>query len=695
MVFCRTRKLLLLLICLVLVVSVFVGCNNGEVPKYTGTTTAKLLLANNRLNSEQLDSENIFDNGSETLKTLARKAARNFKVCEPKEDMGSFWVSGANAEWSGFVEYNNSYSYFQNITDVIVGIAQKGAFFIDTVKENIKVVDVWVNYDNAKYHLSVGESSETLCRVDEDEVFTCKRYTDSDGRTVYELYTEQDFASHRVKYVPDERYELTELIPSEKQELYFVADNSKGYWETFCATDGGDFYNERFTVMKNDISYMVDYDAKDKFIAQMGIMSSDSATEFFRMGHNDDEGLLSLELQFAGFDGISKVVAPAADVDENGNLISCDNAVIHLENGKTITFDSTFVGGDVEISAIHVSSLADGYAGEMGLIIHGDTRADKWSNFVQFLNETGMTCRRDWTTVYNGIPLAQEDADNLVKYYRWNDCYVSASEGVRAGISAEKQRIEEIKQIYKNIKNDAVVDIEDLEENVDLGAIDFAAIGNYSSQNVTIGGKGVSVQSIELATNDLQLFVSDTSYVIALALTSDNGNDAVVLGKSSAVVYDGGETFSISAQELQFDLPELSAGNYVLVAYIATDDGIRVSACKAVQVDTVEQLNISGATVEHCDDKTVIVTYVDTVDHNVRVKSTTSLSYAEFVEKVSAEVFVFGTPAVELEKLTDDGVYGVVNSSDVISAGFYRMAYSVTNGDSVVEGYVYVEYVID
>lgn len=337
-----------MLVSIVLVVSILTGCVNASVPEYTGTTTAKLLLANSRLNSDQLDSENIFDNGSKAMQTLARRAARNLNVVVPHETIGNFSTSNGQAEWSGFVEYNNSYSYFQNITEVIVSIAQKGAFFIDVVKENIKIVDVWVNYDNAKYYLSVGESFETLCRVDQDEVFTCKRYTDENGKTVYELFTEQDFASHRVKYVPDERYELTELIPSVDQELYFVADHSKGYWETYCATDSGDFYNERFTVMKNDVSYMVDYDAKEKFIGQTGIMSADSSTEFFRIGDSGDDGILSLELQFAGFDGISKVVAPTADVDENGNLTSSDNAVVRLENGKTIKIDSAFVGGDVE-----------------------------------------------------------------------------------------------------------------------------------------------------------------------------------------------------------------------------------------------------------------------------------------------------------------------------------------------------------
>lgn len=693
MIFCKTRKILLMLLSLVLVVSILTGCVNATVPEYTGTTTAKLLLANSRLNSDQLDSENIFDNGSKAMQTLARRAARNLNVVVPHETIGNFSTSDGQAEWSGFEEYNNSYSYFQNITEVIVGIAQKGAFFIDVVKENIKIVDVWVNYDNAKYYLSVGESSETLCRVDQDEVFTCKRYTDENGKTVYELFSEQDFSSHRVKYVPDERYELTELIPSVDQELYFVADHSKGYWETFCATDSGDFYNERFTVMKNDISYMVDYDAKEKFIGQTGIMSADSATEFFRIGNSGDDGVLSLELQFAGFDGISKVVAPAADVDENGNLTSSDNAEVRLENGKTIKFDSTFVGGNVEISAINVSSLADGYVGELGLIVHGETSAATWENFEKFLTETGLTCRRDWTTVHNGIPLAQEDAENLVKYYRWNDCNVSTTEGVRAGIAAENERIEAIKQIYKDIKGAAVVNISDLEENVDLNSIDFAVIGGYSSENVQISDNGVSIESIELSTGDMQLFVSGTSYVIAVALISDN--DVVVLAKSSSVVYDGGESFAISAERLQFDLPELLAGTYELVAYVATDDGIRVTACQSVKVDSVGTLGISNVNVAYNDDKTISLTYVDTTEHSVRIESATSLSYAEFVEKVSEEVFVFGTPAAEPEKLTDDGSYAVVNSGDAITDGFYRMAYTVTNGESVVTGYVYVEYAVD
>lgn len=311
------------------------------------------------------------------------------------------------------------------------------------------------------------------------------------------------------------------------------------------------------------------------------------------------------------------------------------------------------------------------------------------------MTETGLTCRRNWTTVHNGIPLAQEDAENLVKYYRWNDCNVSTSEGVQAGIAAENERIEAIKQIYKDIKDDAVVNISDLEENVDLNSIDFAVIGGYSSENVQIGDNGVSIESIELSTGDMQLFVGGTSYVIAVALISNDGNDVVVLSYSSSIVYDGGESFAISAERLQFDLPELFAGTYDLVAYVATDDGIRVTACQRVKVDSVGTLSISNVNIAHDADKTISVTYVDTTEHNVRIESATSLSYAEFVEKVSEEVFVFGTPAAELEKLTDDGSYAVVNSGDAISDGFYRMAYVVTNGESIVTGYVYVEYAVD
>lgn len=693
MVFCKTRKIVALIVCLFLVAAVFAGCADAYVPELTGTTTAKLLLANHRLNSNQLEGENLFDNGAKTLQTLARRAARNLNVGVPCETIGNFSTANGQAEWSGFVEYNNSFSYFQNVTEVIVGIAQKGAFFIDDVKENVKIVDVWVNYDNAKYYLSVGENYETLCRVDADEVFTCKRYTNENGKTVYELFSEQDFSSHRVKYVPDERYELTELIPSVDQELYFVADHSKGYWETFCATDTGEFYNERFTVMKNDVSYVVDYDAKENFVGQTGIMSADSATEFFRIGNSGDDGLLSMELQFAGFDGISKVVAPSADVDENGNLTSSENAVVHLKNGQTIKTDSAFVGGNVQISAINVASLSDGYVGSLGLNVSGETREDAWKNFEQFLAETGLVCRRNWTTVFNGIPVAQEDAANLVKYYRWNDCCISTAEGVQAGVAAENERIAEIKQIHQDVKNNAVVNFDDLQENVDLDAIDFANIGGYAFENAKIFGNEVSIESVELSVNDVQLFVSGTSYVIALALISDNGNDVVVLAKSALVEYDGADTFAISAQRLQCNLPDLAAGNYVLAAYVATADGIRVTACQGVEV-SVEPLSVANVSVLHNDDKTIRLTYFDTTEHNVRIESSTSLSYDEFVEKVCEEVFVFGTPAAQPEKLADDGGYSVVESTDAILGGFYRMAYTVANGENTVTGYVYVEYVV-
>lgn len=700
------NKVLVAFLCLILTVSLFIGCSKTKgtsLEDLDGTSLAKLMLANARLDSKTLDNENIFENGSQTLKRLAKKARsnrngskQNAANVDGKELVGDFTISDDQAIWSDFEEYNNSYSYFENITSIIVDTALKGSRLIDEAKEIVSIVDTWVSFNDEKYYLSVDENSETLCKVDDVELLICKRYTDENGKTVYELYIEQEFSNERVKYIPGERYELTQMLPSVDQELYFVADYSKGYWETFSATNGEGQYGETFTVMKKDICYTLDYDVVNQFKAVLGIMSADTDTDLLKV-YGDDFSL-SLELRFSGFEGFDKAVAPKSDVDSNGNLINNDDVIVYLKNGSTMKAGDTYADGNVEIYAIYMQGLGDGYIGTCDIDIQGNSSEDRWNSFAKFLEEAGLTCRRDWDSVYTGIGVAEEDASNLIKYYKWNDQLVSNEDGTRAAITIEKSRIAEIRSIYEKIKDKESIKIGNNAKNVDLSSYHFAPITSSSSK-IALNDRTISIEEYSLTVNDLRLFDSGSNYRIAFAVYYEKENDVSIIGKGDLALYSDESSFTLSANNnanpIEFEIPTLDDGSYTIVSFIVNEEGIRVTELMAMQFDSITKTEIDYTdktlSIQHNSAKTVKITFASTYDYSISCDINSKPSYSEFNELLSEQVFEYGTPINnKIEKLTD-GTYTVVDSNDSITSGTYRMEYTVKNGSSTTKGYVYIE----
>lgn len=698
-------KFFIVTICLILAVATLVifltDSDLDDAPsidELDGTSIAKLLLANHRLDSATLDEDNIFVNGVQTFDTLATKAlsyAVSAPIVASEEDdgrIGSFSISGDKAEWSDFVEYNNSYSYFDNITSIITDTAKKGARFIDEAKDAVTVVDCWVKDGDEKYYLAVDENSETICKIDSTELFICRRHTDESGKTVYELYIEQESVYERVKYVPGERYELTQVISfDEGQALYFVADHSKGYWETLCTDGNQEAPGVTFTVMKDDICYFVDYDVLNQDVAVLGVMSADTKTDILKIYGNTYD--LSITMQFAGFNGIERATADASDVDVNGNFIGEDGIVVYLSDGGTLACGTK--QGDVLVDRIYMASLADGYIGSCDLTIGGDTAQDRWDNFSAFLSNNGITCRRDLSTVLSGVSVAEDDADNLIKYYRWNDYSIADVEGVFASMDAEDDRVEALKKIYTDIKDKPVVKRNVNSDNI--SSLDFADIKSCDSDNVVLAHGNVSIGSIGLTVDDTTLLEKDSSYVIALAIASVRSENTVVVAKSALTVYDGSGEFTVSGSSIIFDLPDLEEDEYTIVAFMATADGIRISDCYLLGFNSVTQEEISSIgkrifieSTDSASGRIVTLIYQNTTDHIVDIELFEPVDYDTFIEQVSAAVFVYGTPDNEKPEKLLDGDYVAVDSSEYIASGTYRMAYTINNGDNSTYGYVYI-----
>ncbi len=714
------KKIIVFILTLTLLTTTLIGCGNQRLlDGMNGRDAAKLLLANERLDSQLLKNNgNIFENGVEVMNNLATTAINNMTVSYANENTytisklstvkklstvlegelgGKVEINGDTVVFSEFVEYNNSYDYFQSITESIVYSADVCARMIDHVKKNVRVVDKWISFDNYQYYLNVDENSELLCERDliYDTVTICRRYKNADGDDVYEMYRGGELFEERMTYIPGKRYERSFINDDgEHAEDYFVADNGKGYWETYTVGVFPTHYNVSYFVMKHDICYDAFYDPAQKYISMLKVMSADRKTDILWFDGN------RVDIQFSGFDGIESVVAPADSVDyisgEYANLSNGDNATVYLENGKTLRFGDRFLNDRLEVQAIHTTYIGSGvYIGDISLYVPGDTDAECLENLKIFLDEMGLQCRRNIDSVFNGIDRAYVELDSIIRYYTWNGVTVDTEEGIAQAIVKEKTRFSDMVALYDAIKNVEVLDGSDT-DILELN-IKFAEITQNSFNDVIVDAMSISIGSMSLTIEDTTLYVKDEPYKIMLALADVNGKLVHLdIENTASTKYADEKTFTVTASDLAFTLPTLSEGNYVLVAYIATSDNIRSSAHATVVVNEITNmpLVVDNRSVSASKDQNgaLILTYAQAQDFTLTLTSEERLDYEAFKNTVSKMVFEYGTPSSILELVSGNTYTALTGNETEIANGIYRIAYEVKNGNDVLQGYVFVQY---
>jgi len=724
------KKIRSLTLVFVLIASLLAGCAGGTssggvnaaLPK--GTDAAKLLLANQRLDAQLLKTEgDIFESGVEVMHNLAKIANDNLNLTYLSSSSpylvnlssvqrtstvlkgdysGQVEINGDTFTWSGFEENNNSYDYFKNLTDNIIASAEVGAELIANVKKNVRVIEKWVDVGGFQYYLSVDENSETLYERDTaNSMFNiCRRYKNEDGKDVYELYRKQEKFEERMTYIPGQRYELSSINDyGDHAEDYFVADNSKGYWETYVVGALPDHYNISYFIMKNNICYDSFYNPKDGSIMLLKIMSADKATDI--MNFMDGEGMCFVDLKFSGFDGIKCVEAPASSVEYNKTdkfavLPNGENSKVRLTNGKVLSYGDSFLDGKISINAIHVVfGGMFGYIGEINLRIEGATHEERLESLRSFLNETGLKCRRNIDSVFSGIDRAYDELDSITKYYTWNGVSVTNEAGIGKAIHKEKARFSKMEDLYTAVKDTQVLNISD-SELIELN-IQFAPITESSFQGITVDAGKVSLGSISLTIEDTTLYVKDEPYKIMLALANpQSGLVHIDIENASSTKYAEEAKFTVAASALDFTLPALSPGNYTLVAYIATSDGIRASAYIPVTGSQIlnmpvqlENISVSAASGEKGE---LVLTCEQIQDFTVAMTTESRIGYAEFKTAVSEKAFAFGVPSDIIEVQNGEAYTALTGSETEIPDGTYRIFYQTENGDAVTKGYIYVQY---
>ena len=662
------------------------GCASGGTHNSSGTELAKLLLANERLNAHLLKTEgDLLENGAAVLNTLAAKARTDWEAAKPQALLPKLnkglRVSPTAGTFKTFPEVSNAYGYFENLVENITATAEEGARLIDAVKKNVRVVDMWItNFDDnsdCKVLLHVEENAETIIKVDENGTYVCHRYKNAAGKDVYELY--QDGVEHRrATYIAGEHYELSFALNDTRTDC-FVADNAKGFWETmYLMRDtnwGGDIYDLRLLNIKSNICYEGQYSPYTGTIGLVNLISADKKADLLSVSRGDRN---CYTVRLSGFDGVKSVVMG----DDNlGTLTTTSGKVLAV--GDVL---SQF--GDVTVAMIHAGESAYGVEGMIEFNVPSSMTFDQ---FAAMLSALGFSCRRSMSDVKYGVETAFKEAAATSQYYRWNGASIKNPDGIEAAFAAELARFDDMAALYEAQKDADSVDYTDADA-VELAA--YFAAPTAACAGVNYENGAITADSVTLTLDDTFLFVAEQEYTVAFGLQSTGGL-VHLTAETAPVKFAGGDTITVKAENMTLDVPTLAAGAYTPVAYIATADGIRSSACvpltfEAVDTDAKQDANLRMSAAKAADN-TVTLTFALTDDVWLTYEDLPA-DYAALralFEEVAAPYGVPVDTAVEMSGA--DGSFAAMSGNETtIAAATYRLGYTTLNGDKTRTGYIYL-----
>lgn len=717
------KKQIAFLLIFALIMISFGGCaqsdpgNSDLLGGLGGLDAVKLLLANTRLNSESLAGDDFFEGGAEAMNNLAATAYANLGNNYGVVLLSNTQTRSSGYTWdsSDFQLSNNGYGFFQNRTEGIAYSATRGAQLIDFAKKNVRVVGKWVRGVSdggvqADLYLSVTDNSEMIISVEDYDGMTtlsiCRRYKNEAGLDVYELYFENGGGDvNRITYIPGLHYESYEIAGQGDGSSYtFIADKSKGYWETYMMSEiSADNYNVMYLVMKDDICYQAHYDEVSQQVIQVDIMSSDRKATI--LSFQDGESDSTVILEVGSFNGISSISVDSREyVDftlEQGQLLYPSYGKLNLNNGATLAVGDMFVDGAVLLNGIYVVyTESDGYMGSVHLNVLGDTQAQRIDSLKQFMSQYGISCKYDFDGMIAGVNRAYKELEVLTRYYQQRGVNVSDTAGLVNAVAEERKLCRQMYSIYADVKNAEAVEYSDQEAmvlNMSFSPVVIGAASGVQFQDMT-----VSADSISLTAEDTLLFVNDEKYTIRFALDPEDGQNTGLIHLDVAATgetpYADEKTFSVAVTDVSLAIPVVDPGTYTLVAYISTADGIRSSDYIPVTFDTVTPAELSQgnlcATVQQGAGNTLQLTCVQVEDVYVSLEVEELQDHQQFRDAVMSVVNQYGVPDGDIEKLDAETETFTTFSQEegTVGDGVYRVAYNVVNGDHAVSGHIYIQY---
>ena len=676
----------------------------------TGIDVIKLLLADERLSGKLIgDSDGIFQEGAETYARLAERAEKNlgiqmlsvdFGIGVPSLDdvkIGESFVAGN--EFTEFDEVSRNYEMFNEMTRMIVEQANRASDIIDFVKKNVRILDTWITYgSDESIYLHVDGNSELIIVKSNSRTTACRRQKNELGEDVYELYDQNSFETIRSSYIAGKKYELMRSMDNGARYQGMSASNSKGYWEVFDVIYDASWlecnFETNFIIMKDDICYKAGYTVREENNGvNYTVTTPNRASDILLIDETESGAFFEISLgSFEGYYGVIDVVP-----GNLGKLKLADGRVIDYE-----TFEKTYYGEYiVRINGIYASESAFGKEGSVMLSISGpENRAKVRGIFLEVLEDFGIECKYDLSEIFLCIDRADAEFIGMRKYLRWNGHDVNTVDGLMRGVDVEKAKFAYMKSLYEQAKNAPSVAMGS--EAAALLVV-FAPIAAMNVNGASCSGLNVAFENISITCEDMLLFVSGEEYKIAFAMKSlSDGGLTIIEAKTDAVKYNGESTVTVGAEALDLTVPMLMPGEYVLVAYISTADGIRSSECKEIAAVSVtpETVKIGGieAVASATESGALKITYTESTDALATLSSAVALTYGELYDCMAEIAFEYGIPSealIEAVNTETDEVSALTGEETEVADGVYRMEYTAVNGEIERTGYVYIELKIE
>jgi len=676
----------------------------------TGTDVAKLLLADQRLSTHLVNTEDdIFENGAETYLQLADMTRESIRTAKTQELTVRRSRELSSTIHTQIAEFCRSYELFRETANRIISNAESGAEMINYVKKYVRVVDAWVTgYGGSTdaLYLHVEENSETVYQLSDSCLRICHRYKNERGQDVYELYEQymKGIPIHAVRstYISGERYELTTEMENGRYDT-MVAENTKGYWEVFTNSSTVDEVNfpgeilhgPQFFVLKDDICYsfyhLYRYGGKQITLVNEARTADILAEEI-------SDGRVSYTLYPGTFEGVESVT-----VQNDGGI-----GTVELKNGTVLSEGTAYREGallnepgrsDLLVSHIRAGETAWGVELVLGIDIHAESVSQARAILKRQLEAWGLTSKYgDPDKLFLELDRAAMESENMIRYHKWNGYSSADGENLTKAREVELARFAAMVAMYDAVKDAPKIPLTD--KDVSELAIQLPKVEEAISTQAIFPDQTVTLANLELVIKDTLLLIEGEPYAVFFALKPVNGEGLVHVAceMQNTVAYAGEESFRVASGAVSFAIPTVAAGTYTLVAYIGTADGIRTSDHTPVVFDTVtaaqtraEELLI---TYEKAEDGTLRATFEKGPDVYLYVEKTEALDYAALYERLGEALFQFGSPAdAPIERMGEDGTYFALSGEEtVIEEGHYRLGYTVFNGESSQSGYVYLTY---